>query len=47
MRFNADVEAVAVREVWAFEKSLGATVVDVSKAQRALAAGLGNDRAVR
>ena len=41
MRYDAGVEAVAVQEARAFEESLGATVVDVSTAERALNAGLG------
>jgi hypothetical protein len=41
MRYDADVEAVAVREARAYEESLGAIVTDVSTAERALAAGLG------
>ncbi|GAC1348264.1 MAG: helicase-related protein [Ktedonobacteraceae bacterium] len=41
LRYDADVEAVAVQEARAFEESLGATVVDVSTAERALNAGLG------
>jgi superfamily II DNA or RNA helicase len=31
MRFDADVEAIAVRVAWAFEEACGATVRDVSK----------------
>ena len=41
LRYDADIEAVAVREARAYEESLGATVEDVSTAERALAAGLG------
>ena len=39
-RYAADVEAVAVQVVCAYEEALGATVRDVSTAERALAAGL-------
>ena len=41
MRYAANVEAVAVQEARTYEESLGATVLDVSTAERALAAGLG------
>jgi len=41
MRYDADVEATAVRVARAHEEALGATVIDVSTAERALAAGLG------
>ena len=41
MRYDADVEATAVRVAWAHEEALGATVIDVSTAERAMAAGLG------
>ena len=39
-RYDADVEAIAVRTVYAYEEAHGATVRDVSIAARALAAGL-------
>ncbi len=39
-RYDADVEAIAVQIVRAYEESLGAVVRDVSTAERALAAGL-------
>ncbi len=41
LRYAANVEAVAVQEARAYEEGLGATVLDVSTAERALAAGLG------
>src|SRR6266700_321639 len=41
LRYDADVEAIAVQEARAYEEGLGATVLDVSTAERALAAGLG------
>ena len=41
MRFDADVEAIAVQAARAYEEVLGARVLDVSTAERALAAGLG------
>jgi len=41
MRYDADVEAIAVQKARAFEEALGATVRDVSTPERALAAGLG------
>src|SRR6266516_4107935 len=41
MRYDADVEATAVRVARAHEEALGATVIDVSTAERALAVGLG------
>ncbi len=41
MRYDADVEAIAVQAARAHEEALGATVQDVSTAERALAAGLG------
>ncbi len=41
MRYDADVEAIAVQRARAFEETLGATVSDVSIPERALAAGLG------
>ena len=41
MRYDADVEATAVRVARAHEEALGATVIDVSTAERAMAAGLG------
>jgi len=41
MRYDADVEAIAVQKARAFEETLGATVSDVSTPERALAAGLG------
>ena len=40
-RYDADVEATAVRVARAHEEALGATVIDVSTAERAMAAGLG------
>jgi len=40
-RYDADVEAVAVQAARAYEEELGATVLDVSTAERALTAGLG------
>ena len=39
-RYDANVEAIAMQWVRAFEEALGATVHDVSTAERALAAGL-------
>ena len=39
-RYDVDVEAIAMQWVRAFEEALGATVHDVSTAERALAAGL-------
>lgn len=39
-RFNADVEAIAVKWAWAFEEARGAIVKDVSTASRAREAGL-------
>ena len=41
MRYDADVEAIAVQKARAFEETLGAKVSDVSTPERALAAGLG------
>ncbi len=41
MRYDADVEAIAVQKARAFEEALGAIVRDVSTPERALAAGLG------
>ena len=41
MRYDANVEAIAVQKAWAFEEALGASVRDVSTPERALAAGLG------
>src|SRR5439155_3385843 len=41
MRYDADVEAIAVQKARAFEEALGAMVRDVSTPERALAAGLG------
>src|SRR6266700_784258 len=41
IRYDADVEATAVRVARAHEEALGATVIDVSTAERAMAAGLG------
>jgi len=41
VRYDADVEATAVRVARAHEEALGATVIDVSTAERAMAAGLG------
>jgi len=40
-RYDANVEAVAVQAARAYEEELGATVLDVSTSDRALAAGLG------
>src|SRR5215813_10294399 len=39
-RYDADMEAIAMQWVRAFEEALGATMHDVSTAERALAAGL-------
>ncbi len=39
-RFDAEVEAIAVKVAWAFEEAAGATVQDVSKPALARAAGL-------
>ena len=39
-RFDAEVEAIAVKVAWAFEEAAGAVVKDVSKPQLARAAGL-------
>jgi len=41
VRYDADVEATAVRVARAHEEAMGATVIDVSTAERAMAAGLG------
>jgi len=41
MRYDADVEAIAIQKARAFEETLGAAVRDVSTPERALAAGLG------
>src|SRR5207244_12883374 len=41
MRYDADVEAIAVQKARAFEEALGATVSDVSTPERELAVGLG------
>src|SRR6266581_811827 len=41
MRYDADVEAIAIQRARAFEEALGGTVRDVSTPERALAAGLG------
>ncbi len=42
-RFDAEVEAIAVKFAWAFEEAAGATVTDVSKPALARAAGLGDN----
>jgi Domain of unknown function (DUF3883) len=39
-RFDAEVEAIAVKVAWAFEEAAGAAVQDVSKPALARAAGL-------
>ena len=39
-RFDAEVEAIAVKVAWAFEEAAGAVVKDVSKPHLARAAGL-------
>jgi hypothetical protein len=41
MRYDANVEAIAVQVARAHEEALGAIVQDVSTAERAMAAGLG------
>ncbi len=41
MRYDANIEAIAVQVARAHEESLGAIVQDVSTAERAIAAGLG------
>ena len=41
MRYDADVEATAVRVARAHEEALGATVIDVSRRREAWMAGLG------
>ncbi len=41
VRYDATIEAIAVQVARAYEESLGAIVQDVSTAERALAAGLG------
>lgn len=40
MRFDAEVEAMAVKVVWAYEEAAGASVRDVSKPALARTAGL-------
>jgi superfamily II DNA or RNA helicase len=39
-RFDAEVEAIAIKVAWAFEEAAGAVVTDVSKPRLARAAGL-------
>jgi SNF2 family DNA or RNA helicase len=41
MRYDANIEAIALQVARAYEESLGAIVQDVSTAERAIAAGLG------
>ena len=42
-RFDAEVEAIAVKVAWAFEEAAGAVVKDVSKPNLARAVGLGDN----